>query len=235
MNMFIGLTGLIGAGKDTVAAMLYSLLYAFGFRVRVDSFAAPLRDITRHSGIWDGTRERKEAIHQYNERLTETAIKRQVAIFLGMGDQEIELTKRILYWCSAHNWTFSPREFMIQLGNEARDIHPSYWISKLVERAEKYSDPVRDDGYPERLLTIISDVRFPNETRILGARVLIVRPSTTSITDDQSEQLAKSEDYANMCRLILNAGSKFDLHKRVSVLALELASRFWAADKPIVH
>lgn len=162
----LGLTGAIGAGKDTVADIM-----AAQFGARVTSFAAPLRrEVAGAFGIDPrllGERHLKE--------LPTGALSLRRCM-----DLEFIAVVRALHAargeaCEPHH-PRSPRQIMQWWGTDyCRAQDPLYWMRKLTATVRRLA---ADD---DKLPIVIADVRFANEANLvrteLGATLWrIVRP-----------------------------------------------------------
>lgn len=206
--MLYGIAGLAGAGKDTVANLLADM-----FRkvledkpkgmitgVRIDSFAAPLRDAA--TGLF-GTvcitdREVKERAVQIHPVALRAACQSHILCTLGnesdlvsatvLGDlsdnviSALNLAAEVFGLPSNDMITISPREFMQKLGTDV--------IRAVDEKA--YAKRLYRDADPS-MLTIVPDVRFLNESKGMLRLFNVVRPSL----EYNKEGVHVSEEFAN--------------------------------------
>lgn len=159
--MKIGLLGLAGAGKDTVAEVLQQQIPGS----RIERYAGPLkRAAMQVFGSTFDLREVKEVPVTVTERMMDDMIEAAIACAAEVGFSEEEENEA--------SWRFfdkfypgmkcSPRLFQQLLGTEVvRAVRPS----AFVERIKRMQGTV-----------IVPDVRFENET--LDVNVLVVRPGT---------------------------------------------------------
>jgi len=140
--MIIGILGLKGAGKDTIADYLVE-----NYNYKKDSFAASLKDATAVMFNWD--REMLEG------NTPESRAEREVP------DP---------YWSEKLNMQWSPRFALQYLGTNVlrKQFYDGIWLSSLEHRLLTNKND-----------TVISDVRFPNEIKLIkeagGVLIHVVR------------------------------------------------------------
>ena len=154
----IGLNGLPGAGKDTVADHLVA---KHGFTKR--GFADPLyEEVAQAFDVtvdWLRDRTRKELVQP--ELMLNNALVREPEFVYLMRDAGVP-----------PNRFLSPRQVLQQWGTEYRRAqNGNYWIDQMVNFLES------------RPVVVIPDCRFLNEADLVrdlgGTLVRVVRPSTT--------------------------------------------------------
>ena len=142
--MIIGLSGLAGSGKDTVANFI-AKKHKF---VKV-SFASALKDAT--ASIFSWPRDLLE----------------------GDTDESREWREQVdPYWSAKFGYTVTPRIMLQQFGtNVCREyLDDNIWINCVEKKLQEHSK--------NKLNTIITDVRFPNEVKMLrnvGGKVFRVK------------------------------------------------------------
>ena len=140
--MIIGILGLKGAGKDTVADYLVE-----NYNYTKDSFAKSLKDATAVMFNWD--REMLEG------STPESRAQREIP------DP---------YWSKKLNMEWSPRYALQYLGTNVlrKQFYDGIWLSSLEHRMLTSKDD-----------TVISDVRFPNEIKLIkeagGTLIHVIR------------------------------------------------------------
>lgn len=142
--MIIGLSGLAGSGKDTIANFFAE---KHGF-VR-ESFADALKDAT--SAIFSWPRELLEGDTNESRKWRE----------------EVDP-----YWSAKFGYAITPRTMLQQFGtNICREhLNDDIWINCTEKKIQS--------NQKNRLDTIITDVRFPNEVKMIrnaGGRVFCVK------------------------------------------------------------
>lgn len=217
-HYIIGISGRIGAGKDTLSTMLYRFFTAMLLTCRIDSFAEPIRCIARDSGLWDGKRQTKEVQYMLARGATKAKIKMAVAAHLGNSDIEQSVVRRMVYWLDSQNWTVSPREFMQRLGYEAREMKPDYWRDKLVQRHHAFCK-----GHGSPVVTLVPDVRYMNEVQVTDLELFIKRIDSLS-SKDSSEALANDSEFIEQCdHVFSNNGSLEDLATQAGIVGIGVA------------
>lgn len=96
----------------------------------------------------------------------------------------------------------TPVEIWIDVGNKLREVYHDTWISPVINSAKDF------DG-----VTLISDVRFPNEAAILhghGATLVKVTRSEAPIRDSVSDNALEGYDHC-WDYIIENEGTERDL------------------------
>ena len=102
------------------------------------------------------------------------------------------------------------REFLQKLGTAVRnEVHPDFWVRALINRRIKNKEK----------LTIIPDVRFPNEAQVIkdngGFLIRMERPGAGA-----GEHISETalDDYKGWDIVIDNVGTLEDLYKQVKFL-----------------
>ena len=174
----IGIIGLAGAGKDTLADLIKGEFPELG--LYRDRFAAPLKKAARHVfGPNFDERRWKEAETvlsiQDADRVIEASI--QLAHDLKLTDDEEQVFQDAVF---EQGWdvgtSLSPRKFQQRLGTEC------------VRRARKTAFVDRVAASAGAI--IVPDCRFENETRVFDQLLLIIRPGVKAVADHPSEALA---------------------------------------------
>lgn len=191
----LGLMGLAGAGKDTVADILVTLA-----PMDRRAFADALRI------------EISEAFGLDVRFLQERALREKPLMQLALRnccDEEFAAWATDLQGEPA----VSPRRIMRRWGDWRRWQRPDYWLT----RAEQARVAAIFDGHQAQLWT---DVRYPNEADWIRSRGgmlwRIVRPG---LEQDRSHDSETAADRIEADATILNAGSIDELRMRVVDLA----------------
>lgn len=178
--MIIGLAGVKGSGKNTVAEFIKEI---FGDRYEIKewSFAEDLKKGAAASLGYSG-----DDPIEFCNRLKETG--------------------KIGYWCEDGGWpegSVSGREYLQYYGTEAhRDIFADdFWVDNLMNKIES------EQGSSRNRLDIITDVRFPNEARrilgfgvVLGTKGVVIkvrRPEVEDTGDTHASEIPLSDDLVN--------------------------------------
>lgn len=201
--MLIGLTGAVGAGKDTVAAMLcgggyYSVALADALRIEV---AAAWRIDPR--------------------QLTDRQTKEQPQARLAVGHCE---NAHWLHMCSlaGHNLMEprSPRWVLQHWGSFRRAANADHWVQHVrvwIEQQRRHG--IRD--------LVVTDVRYANEAaalRELGGHIVRVhRPDATPLTGDTARHESERHGEIPADADIHNTGTLADLSAEVWRVVLQLA------------
>lgn len=133
----------------------------------------------------------------------------------GFQDREYYLTNRDAKELPLTTVGKSPRQILIELGNKVRDIWEDTWVASCVQ-----------DN------TVISDMRYPNEAKILRERgAFLIRvdrdvPQTTDVAD------TALDGFTDWDCVIKNDGSLEDLRHKVRA-ALNKVIHRRLLDKPI--
>ena len=174
----IGIVGLAGAGKDTLASLVRSEFPELGlYRER---FAAPLKKAAcLVFGPDFDERDYKEVERFISSSLEDRIITAciQLGHDLRLTDDELEVFQDAVFeqgWVAGAS--LSPRKFQQRLGTEC------------VRRARETAFVDRVAGAPGAI--IVPDCRFGNETRVFNHLLLVVRPGVKAVADHPSEALA---------------------------------------------
>ncbi|QNO11404.1 dNMP kinase [Acinetobacter phage vB_AbaP_B4] len=210
MSYKIGLIGLAGAGKDTVAVILQEALKERGQVFEIDRYAGLLKEAARQVfGENFDDRNVKEVDKFVDLYLADKIIDATDYVYLKLNRSDIDLDE----WnalCQKHidscTW-MSPRKFQQLLGTEVgRAIDPDIWVNYLKNQ--------------DRNL-IIPDVRFGNED--VDFNILITRHPVPKGTLHASEVYAaelqlSDNPYDYVDYIIHNDGSIEDLKRKVQQL-----------------
>ncbi|QQM15069.1 deoxynucleotide monophosphate kinase [Acinetobacter phage Paty] len=210
MSYKIGLIGLAGAGKDTVAVILQEALKERGQVFEIDRYAGLLKEAARQVfGENFDDRNVKEVDKFVDLYLADKIIDATDYVYLKLNRSDIDLDE----WndlCQKHidscTW-MSPRKFQQLLGTEVgRAIDPDIWVNYLKNQ--------------DRNL-IIPDVRFGNED--VDFNILITRHPVPQGKLHASEVYAaelqlSDNPYDYVDYVIHNDGSIEDLKRKVQQL-----------------
>ncbi|KVD50594.1 hypothetical protein [Burkholderia ubonensis] len=232
MAKVIGIMGLAGAGKDTVAQMIQRGMVSVGLQhVAIGGFADYLRDIADHIGLNPFRRETKETPHvvgrdEFENRLFD-AIEHKFCRLLPMNtraalfaytydDCEKFLTD---LRSSSPYYSISPRQFMQTIGNAGRKVSEDFWIKLARSKWSAMSGVV-----------LVTDCRFANEAAVADKIILVSRPDVPPVAEHVSEQLAAALTEGAVTipgmELIDNDGSLDDLEDEVETMACSYARLF---------
>ncbi|ALA12250.1 putative dNMP kinase [Acinetobacter phage phiAB6] len=210
MSYKIGLIGLAGSGKDTVAVILQEALKERGQVFEVDRYAGLLKEAARQVfGENFDDRNVKEMDKFVDLSLADKIIDATDYVYLKLNRSDIDLDE----WnalCQKHidscTW-MSPRKFQQLLGTEVgRAIDENIWVNYLKNQ--------------DRNL-IIPDVRFGNED--VDFNILITRHPVPQGKLHASEVYAaelqlSDNPYDYVDYIIHNDGSIEDLKRKVQQL-----------------
>ncbi|HCH8298208.1 TPA: hypothetical protein NNP34_004441 [Salmonella enterica] len=210
MSYKVGLIGLAGAGKDTVAVILQEALKERGQVFEIDRYAGLLKEAARQVfGENFDDRNVKEVDKFVDLCLADKIIDATDYVYLKLNRSDIDLDE----WnalCQKHidscTW-MSPRKFQQLLGTEVgRAIDPDIWVNYLKNQ--------------DRNL-IIPDVRFGNED--VDFNILITRHPVPQGKLHASEVYAaelqlSDNPYDYVDYVIHNDGSIEDLKRKVQQL-----------------
>lgn len=166
----IGLTGPIGSGKDTVAALLRTHCaahtFAFADALRheiVEAFCIEHIYLTRRE-----TKEHPMSALALSRCLDSAFVDRMVVHHLTHGGERLDLTA-----------PRSPRQIMQWWGTEYRRAQkPGYWTQKALQTVRWLDQTTRPS------LVVISDVRFADEAQLvrsLGGWIWQVKRTGTEV------------------------------------------------------
>lgn len=232
MAKVVGIMGLAGAGKDTVAQMIQRGLVSVGLQhVAIGGFADYLRDIADHVGLNPFRRETKETPHvvgrdEFENRLFD-AIEHKFCRLLPMNDRA-ELFAFTYDDCEKFltdkkstfpYYQISPRQFMQTIGNAGRKVRDDFWIE--LARAKW-------DALPG--IVLVTDCRFENEAAVADKIILVRRPDVPPVAEHVSEQLAAALTEGAVTipgmELIDNDGTLDELEVEVCTMATSYAALF---------
>ncbi|HCH8289387.1 TPA: hypothetical protein NNU74_004490 [Salmonella enterica] len=210
MSYKIGLIGLAGAGKDTVAVILQEALKEVGHAFEIDRYAGLLKEAARQVfGENFDDRNVKEVDKFVDLYLADKIIDATDYVYLKLNRSDIDLDE----WnalCQTHidscTW-MSPRKFQQLLGTEVgRALDENIWVNYLKNQ--------------DRNL-IIPDVRFGNE--LVDFSILITRHPVPQGKLHSSEVYAaelqlSDNPYDYVDYVIHNDGSIDDLKRKVKQL-----------------
>ena len=176
----IGIIGLAGAGKDTLADIIRSEFPELG--LHRERFASPLKKAARFVfGPDFDERDYKEVERFISPSLEDRIITAciQLGHDLRLADDELEVFQGAVFeqfWVVGAS--LSPRKFQQRLGTEC------------VRRARETAFVDRIAGAPGAI--IVPDCRFGNETLVFNHLLLVVRPGVDPVSEHPSEALAKT-------------------------------------------
>jgi hypothetical protein len=201
MKNLIGISGKIGSGKDTVAAMIQELYPQY----EVKKFAGKLKDI---ASILTGIPVEKFEDQEFKK----TDLGKEWSYVYP--DEYYDDGESVMVCMSV-------RQLLQKLGTDAlRDnLHENVWVNALMaDYVEKPVNVLEGEGYRlEDTLPnwIITDTRFPNEAKIIeekGGILLRVERSTCNLGTHPSETALDDFPFEHV---IFNNGSMDDLRNEV--------------------
>jgi predicted RNA-binding protein YlxR (DUF448 family) len=198
MTQVVGIIGLAGAGKDTLAGYVSEMLKWYGMKVQTFSFAWAVREIASRTGLPIYDRDMKET-ELVLERGWQDKFQDAIAELLGQfidHDTQLELYSRtcIALGQKGHvsklgRLTCSPRVFAQLLGTEGgRSISEDFWVDLLMQQIEAAAPDV----------ALIPDTRFINEAARCDLLLPVVNRSVPSVNAHPSEHLAERMSRANI-------------------------------------
>lgn len=201
MTKIIGITGLAGSGKDTLAAELGVHFHEAGYSVLYTSFADPIRIIAYNLGLDPFDRDKKE--EEVTLRFSHIELSLVEAITRVLGDYVGEEDLCDLYAGFAtvlrsrdyvitdrqDKLTISPRRFCQLLGTEGgRSVRPSFWVDVLRARILRHKEHGLLRTYQAEVdVALVPDVRFANEFGVCNTVIGIERPGVVAVEAHVSE------------------------------------------------
>lgn len=188
----IGILGLIGAGKDTLAEFIQE----FDSSYRVEKFATPLkRAALRVFGDNFDNRDVKEVPVPVNEDLILDAVF-DLCHSLGFNNHSMNRAYEEYDLRFPRSLTeLSPRKFQQLAGDVVRAVDPDAFVRR-VQRMEGN--------------IIVTDVRFPNERGIFDKTVLVIRGETPTkglhISEQYTQDILLRRDWESVDHVITNNG-----------------------------
>lgn len=150
----IGLTGPNGAGKDTVAQTLSTMLQTTGCRTAVLAFADALYEEVSAAFFLN-------PLH-LKDRATKEHPLQQLSLTY-CGDQQFAQVVQQQTGCTAYT-PHSPRQILQWWGTEYRRAQqPDYWVQRLLAKVQQH----REAGVQH---IIVTDVRFADEAAAIRAQ-----------------------------------------------------------------
>lgn len=191
MTKTVGIIGLAGAGKDTFAEYLTTMLDWYGLDCRTYTFASSLRWITQKTGFAIFDRQAKEKVvtldAQWVDRF-QSGINGTLGEFvdnvtrLDLWANTVVALERQGHYNKDGTLTCSPRQFAQLFGTEGgRSIHEDFWVDLLLAKIKKESPAV----------ALIPDTRFINEALKCDVLAVIRNPRVRPVNDHPSEALAR--------------------------------------------
>lgn len=216
MTKIIGITGLAGSGKDTLAEFLTELDRNFA----VDSFAGPIRRIAAALGLCIYDREAKELPQRILYEHFEVSLIDAVVAELGdkLGEETLcDLYATFVTILRSRDFLtterqdvlqISPRVFCQLLGTDAgRAIRQSLWVDVLRATARRTTAD----------FLLVPDVRFKNEALVCDYVIGVSRPGVAPVAGHDSEKeipaLVLGADYG-----VVNNGTLEQLRHEAGVL-----------------
>lgn len=211
MSKIIGISGKMGSGKDTLAAIMQ--YHIAKHEVEKHGLSPTLMPSFSHfvSGAslprYDGWESKRFA-----DKLKECA-----ALILGIPrhrfeDQDFKKENLPSEW-DRSGLPMTYREFLQELGTEgARSIHPQFWVNAL------FSD------FKENSKWILTDARFPNEADAIkerdGVMVQVIRTVDRPVGASHASETAM-DGYQGYDYTIMNNGTLEDLSRQALSLLLQ--------------
>jgi len=237
MAKVVGIMGLAGAGKDTVAQMLQRGLIGAGLpNVSIGKFATTIYKIAEQvfskKSLYE-SRELKEIEHVIEGGEFENKLMAGIdsALYMQMsGHQRATLFAYMMDACEVHGkdwqssfgpyYSISPRQFLQKLGTEAgRRMHDDLWV-----------DVARQRWDAAKGLVLVTDVRFENEVQACDKLIFVKRPGAGAVNAHVSEKLARDIDLGSVSvpgiEFIDNDGTLEDLEVEVATMACSYSLLF---------
>lgn len=204
MTKIIGITGLAGSGKDTLADELEAHFTEGGYSVLRTSFAEPIRNIAKAIGLDPFDRDKKEVEVTLRFSHIELDLIEHITAALGdfVGEDDLcDLYAGFVTVLRSRGYivtdrqdklTISPRRFCQLLGTEGgRSVRSSFWVDVLRARIAKLGTtvpgPVARKYGPYADVALVPDVRFANEFDVCDTVIGIDRPGVTAVEPHASE------------------------------------------------
>lgn len=193
MAHVIGITGLAGAGKDTLAAAMARQFARMGEPVCLAGFADPIREVCKAVGLDPHTRETKEVKQTFSldvfcdnlQHAIDTVLRNRMTqdnrtrLYCLMVEHTAHFVSEPVGSEYTQYINISPREFMQVFGTEAgQAIHRRVWVDMATTswRAR--------DGY-----VLVTDFRFPHEAPALDTVVTVINQRIQRVNNHVSEDL----------------------------------------------
>lgn len=201
--MIIGITGLMGSGKDLIGELINEILSEYNeSKFQIKKYAGKLKEIAailigcNVSDFEDREFKEKELgeewwywVNYYEDDMNKYKAFSETILLAYVGNQNLKGDGYTLI-------KLTPRKLLQLLGTEAgRDIiHPNIWVNALFA---DYKKEMRTNANEETELFnypkwIITDVRFPNEAKAIkdkgGIIIKVIRPDNeTTFCEHLSE------------------------------------------------
>lgn len=235
-GIIIGISGIAGSGKDTVASML-SILYdtncnasfndwnnrnidknklyimnQFHFADKLKDMCAEILDIGVDHFYDRDYKDNKYYVFGMRKFFDKNDYPKHIKIITIDDLNKVSLASYLNYTLDIG---FTLRTFMQYIGTNVfrNQIYNNYWIDKTIKDCVNTS---RRNG-----IALIPDVRFHNESEIIqraGGKVIMVINDKITVGSHESEQLAN----INPNFTINNNGSLFTLFYKVKNLAMDM-------------
>lgn len=201
MTKIIGITGLAGSGKDTLADELEASFHEVGYTVFRTSFAEPIRNIAKAMGLDPFDRDKKEEEVSLRFAHIELDLIEHITAALEdfVGEDDLcDLYAGFITVLRSRGYitsdrqdklTISPRRFCQLLGTEGgRIVRPSFWVDVLRARVAKLRTTVPGPVIrPHVDVVLVPDVRYANEFDVCDTVIGIERPGVAEVESHASE------------------------------------------------
>lgn len=193
----IVLSGAVGAGKDTLAALLLDKFEAAGVKSRIRRFAEPIKEACSMLGVDPDNRDTKELMQIYY--VNSDRVNMVISEVFDDLDPNVQFEVACDIWqklvaCKrdpgGRGFYFSPRQLQQWIGQGVRDFVPDYYKRRALTDAGEFGG-----------ITITPDCRFLNERDIASYHIHIERPSnplaitTTDISEQHQDKLKAKSDW----------------------------------------
>lgn len=221
MSRLIGISGLMGSGKDTLAALMQYHIS----KHRLEKFGDSPSLFPSIEDFVNGRGEGLSNRHGWETRRFADKLKECAALILGVPRQKFE-DQAFKMEALPKEWDrevpvldgvmepMSYRVFLQELGTEgARSIHPQFWVNAL------FSDFKEDSNW------FITDARFPNEGEAIKSRggimIQVVRTINRPIGSSHASERAM-ENYGGYDYTVLNNSTIEELsNQALHILLME--------------
>ncbi|AUZ06339.2 hypothetical protein ADP71_31610 [Vitreoscilla sp. C1] len=197
--MKIGIIGVAGSGKDTVASIIQQRFNQMGVQAEVCRFAEPIKAIAREVfGPEFDNRDVKEELVPFTHDMKFLA----EGVLWDAGARLLQHLK--CHWRTKFETLLnrllvkdeiSPRIFQQYVGTDLfRAIDSNVWVNATEIQASKFE------------VALLPDVRFVDEAAVCDVLIVVNRPGVVAVAEHPSEVLANTLLQASFPKLITSTG-----------------------------